>query len=77
MQFYSASSRAILETLDAVQLNDIEIHKVDIDSLSAEERQRLRIQGVPILVLSRDGVEYRRLLGVASKEQLKEFLGLA
>ncbi len=71
--------RVILPTLDSLAADagdSAVIAKVDVDqdpSLAA----RYHVHAIPTLIIFRDGKEVDRLVGVHSKEQLEDRLGLA
>ena len=47
-----------------------------LESLAQEHRGKLRVGGAPTLVLFRDGKEVARRLGLTSKRNLSQLLGL-
>tara|TARA_Y100000310_G_scaffold316570_1_gene368453 strand:- start:146 stop:448 length:303 start_codon:yes stop_codon:yes gene_type:complete len=55
------------------ELKDIIFYKLDADK-SPNIAQEYEIRGIPTLILFQDGKEIKRIVGVKSKEELKEEL---
>ena len=65
----------ILESLAQEHRGKLRVGKIDIDS-SPEVAARYGVRGAPTLVLFRDGKEVARRLGLTSKRNLSQLLGL-
>ena len=57
-------------------LGRIELVKVNIDTMTQSDKNKYKVKGVPVLVLTINEIEIRRMQGVANSQQLLEFLGL-
>jgi len=66
----------MLSLLDRMDLGRIELVKINIDTLTQSDKNKYKVKGVPVLVLTINEVEIRRMQGVANSQQLLEFLGL-
>ncbi len=66
----------MLFLLDRMDLGRIELVKINIDTMTQSDKNKYKVKGVPVLVLTINGVEIRRMQGVANSQQLLEFLGL-
>lgn len=49
------------------------VGKVDVDA-QPELAQRFRIMSIPTLIVFKDGKEYKKMIGLTSKEELKALL---
>lgn len=49
------------------------VGKVDVDT-QPELTQKFRIMSIPTLIVFKDGKEYKKLIGLTSKEELKALL---
>ncbi len=49
------------------------VGKVDVDA-QPELTQKFRIMSIPTLIVFKDGKEYKKLIGLTSKEELKALL---
>ena len=76
VDFYSQSCSSMLSLLDRIDLDRIELVKVNIDTMTQSDKSKYKVKGVPVLVLTINEVEIRRMQGVANSQQLLEFLGL-
>ena len=55
---------------------DVAIAKVNVDD-SPHLAARFRVQAIPLIVVLRDGQEVNRLVGLQSKDMLRQALALA
>ena len=62
----------ILHELEA-EMPDVQIGKVNVDEQMDLARQ-FRVVSIPTLIIFKNGQEVRRLVGVTSKEELKDAL---
>ena len=62
----------ILHELDA-EMPDVQIGKVNVDEQMDLARQ-FRVVSIPTLIIFKNGQEVRRMVGVTSKEELKDAL---
>ena len=76
VDFYSQSCSSMLSLLDRMDLGRIELVKINIDTMTQSDKSKYKVKGVPVLVLTFNDVEIRRMQGVANSQQLLEFLGL-
>lgn len=76
VNFYSQSCNNMLSLLDRLELGRIELVKIDIDTMAQSDKSKYKVSGIPTLVLAINGVEIRRMQGVANEQQLLDFLGL-
>ena len=76
VDFYSQSCNSMLSLLDRMDLGRIGIVKINIDTMTQSDKNKYKVKGVPVLVLTINDVEIRRMQGVANSQQLLEFLGL-
>ncbi len=67
---------ANLELIDFTG-NNIDLEKIDIDSITRLELQNLGVKGVPTMILyDEDGNEISRKTGAMSVSQIETWLGL-
>jgi thioredoxin 2 len=62
-----------LEDLAREHAGRLKLVKLDVDA-APEVAGRYGVQGIPLLVLHRDGKEVDRLVGAAPKDQLRQWL---
>ena len=62
----------ILHELEA-EMPDVQIGKVNVDELMDLARQ-FRVVSIPTLIIFKNGQEVQRMVGVTSKEELKDAL---
>ena len=62
----------ILHELEA-EMPDVQIGKVNVDEQMDLARQ-FRVVSIPILIIFKNGQEVQRMVGVTSKEELKDAL---
>lgn len=65
--------RQIAPVIDELIKEGHDIKNVDIDT-EQSITQQYNIRSVPTLVILEDGVEIERIVGIASKEKIKELL---
>jgi thioredoxin 2 len=63
----------LVEQLGREHAGQLKVVKLNVDEAPAIS-QRFGVQGIPLLVLLRDGVEAGRLIGAVPREQLDAFL---
>lgn len=63
---------SILHELEA-EMPDVQIGKVNVDEQMDLARQ-FRVVSIPTLIIFKNGQEVRRMVGVTSKEELKDAL---
>ena len=59
--------------VEALGAEGFAVGKVDVDA-QPELAQRFRIMSIPTLIVFKDGKEYKKLIGLTSKEELKALL---
>ena len=59
--------------VDALGEEGFAVGKVDVDA-QPELAQRFRIMSIPTLIVFKDGKEYKKMIGLTSKEELKALL---
>lgn len=64
----------IIEELAVEQAGKIQFGKLDVDS-NPDISMRYSVMSIPTLIVFRDGVEVKRLVGAKGKHQLLEELG--
>jgi thioredoxin 1 len=63
----------ILEDLAADFAGSVNVHKVDIQE-NPSVRETMKVQGIPLLALYRDGKEVDRQVGIKSRAELTKWL---
>ena len=59
--------------MEALGEEGFAVGKVDVDA-QPELAQRFRIMSIPTLIVFKDGKEYKKMIGLTSKEELKALL---
>ena len=59
-----------------MDLGRVELVKINIDTMTQSDKNKYKVKGVPVLVLTINEIEIRRMQGVANEQQLVEFLML-
>ena len=59
--------------VEALGVEGFAVGKVDVDA-QPELAQRFRIMSIPTLIVFKDGKEYKKMIGLTSKEELKALL---
>ena len=63
--------------LNTIDLGDIILEQVDIDNLDIQQLSKVKVYGVPTLILyDNQGNEIKRKSGALTKKQLEDFLGV-
>lgn len=62
---------SLMETYN-VPDSKVEVSKVNVDTLKQEELERLGVRSIPTIIISKDGKEASRLIGLQKKEALIE-----
>ena len=63
--------------LNTIDLGDIVLEQIDIDTLGMQALSKVGIKGIPSLILyDNQGNEIKRKSGALTKKQLEVFLGL-
>ncbi len=57
----------------AEELSDVKVGKVNVDEES-ELARRFRVMSIPTIIVFKDGEEYKKAIGLQSKEQLLDML---
>ena len=59
--------------VEALGIEGLAVGKGDVDA-QPELAQRFRIMSIPTLIVFKDGKEYKKMIGLTSKEELKALL---
>lgn len=62
---------SLMETYN-VPDSKVEVSKVNVDTLKKEELERLEVRSIPTIIISKDGKEASRFIGLQKKEILIE-----
>lgn len=74
---WCASCSTVKQSLNSICIEDLEIEVLDIDNLDMQQLSKVKVHGIPTLILyDNQGNEIKRKSGALTKKQLEVFLGL-